>query len=55
MILYMDGARAVTLGIMLLALALRGTERRLVRGLESQGATGPERAVTFLGWGPSGG
>ena len=45
MILYMDGARAVTLGVALLAVALRGTERRVVRGLESQGATAPHRAV----------
>jgi hypothetical protein len=47
MILYMDGARAVTLGILLLAVALR--ERRLVRGLESQEATAPDRAVALLG------
>jgi hypothetical protein len=51
MILYMDGARAVTLGVMLLAVALRGTERRLVRGLDSQRATAPDRAVDSSGLG----
>jgi hypothetical protein len=50
----MVGARAVTLGVMLLAVAVRGTERRLVRGLESQGATGPDRAVALQGLGPLG-
>jgi hypothetical protein len=43
MILYMNGLRASTLGIMLLAVTLRGTERRVVRGLESQGAAAPAR------------
>ncbi len=51
MILYMNGLRASTLGLMLLAVALRGTERRVVRGLESQGATAPDRAVALPGVG----
>jgi hypothetical protein len=54
MILYMTGLRASTFGIMLLAVALRGTERRVVRGLESKAATAPDRAVALLGLGPLG-
>jgi hypothetical protein len=51
MILYMDGARAVTLGVMLLAVAFSAAERHLVRGLESQEATAPDHAVDLAGQG----
>lgn len=51
MILYMDALRGVTLGIMFLALAFRGAERRLVRRLESEGATAPDRSVDLASQG----